>query len=122
MMLSWFRQLDEAKSASEVVAIARDYFAMWSPDEIVLLPESCRPARFRDVTDLEDLHRAAVEEFRKTRATGPEFELLQKLTGFIGRACVRIAQVRDGQQGEEPAAARQPDVKRSGKSAAARGR
>ena len=120
MMLSWFRQLDEARSAAEVVSITRDYFALWSPDEIAQLPDACRPARFRDTTDLDNLYRASVEEFRKTRATGPEFELLQKLTGFIGRACVRIAQLRDeesAQQSDSP----QSEAKRPGKPAAARG-
>ena len=122
MTPSWFRQLDQATSVAEVVAITRDFFALWSPEEIVQLPASCQPARFRDATDLDNLHRSAVEEFRNTRATGPELVLLKKLAGFMGRACMRIAQLNsEAADAAEPEAARQPDPKRTGKPQAARG-
>ena len=119
MTPSWFRQLDQATSVAEVVAITRDYFAMWSPEEIVQLPKPCHPARFRDATDLETLHRCAVEAFRKTRAAGPELELLKKLTGFIGRACVRIAQLNGEAASADESESRQPETRRTGKPEAA---
>lgn len=95
MPKSWFRQVESSQSEGEVVSIARDYFAMWSPGEIGILPPAIRPPHIRDATDLEELNRRAVEAFRETRATGEELELLQRLTGFVGRSCVRIAQLRD---------------------------
>lgn len=94
MPTSWFRQMEGSRSESEVVAIARDYFAMWTPEEIGILPPAIRPPHIRDATDLEELNRRAVEVFRETRATGEELNLLQRLTGFVGRSCVRIAQLR----------------------------
>lgn len=122
MTPSWFRQLDKATSVAEVVAITRDFFALWSPEEIVQLPASCRPARFRDAADVEDLHRRAVEEFRSTRATGSELVLLKKLAGFMGRACMRIAQLNsEAADADEPEAARQPEARQTGKPEAARG-
>ena len=115
MTPSWFRQLDQATSVAEVIAITRDFFALWSPEEIVQLPASCQPARFRDPTDLEDLHRCAVEEFRNTRATGSELVLLKKLAGFMGRACMRIAQLdSEDASAAEPEAARQAQARRPG--------
>lgn len=98
-MASWSGQLDAAKSVSEVVALTRDYFAQWSPEEIALLPGPCRPSRFRDAVDVEELHRSAVEEFRGTRASGEELTQLQKLLAFIARASVTIARLRTA--GEE---------------------
>lgn len=92
-MPSWFRLLDNAQRPSEVVAIVRDYFARWSPEEIALLPVACRPPHIRDVSDVEELHRCAVEAYRSSRATGEALTLLQKLTGFVACATVRIAQV-----------------------------
>ncbi|HUP97718.1 MAG TPA: hypothetical protein VM073_07250 [Usitatibacter sp.] len=88
--------MERAESEEEVVSIVRDYFAMWTPEEISRLPKSCRPARLRDASNLEDLNRWGVEAFRKTRASGQELELLQKLTAIIGRACVHIARLREG--------------------------
>jgi hypothetical protein len=98
-MASWSGQLDAAKSVSEVVALTRDHFARWSPEEIALLPDNCRPSRFRDDVDVEELHRRAVEEFRNTRASGDELAQLQKLMAFIARASVEIARLR---RSEEP--------------------
>jgi hypothetical protein len=117
-MSSWFRQLDNATSANEIVSITRDYFALWTPEEIALLPPACRPPRMRDATDLEQLHRATVGEYRKTRATGDELLLLQKLASFMTRACVRIAQVRKDASG---AADSEPATQNPRKSAAGRG-
>ena len=115
MTPSWFRQLEQATSVAEIIAVTRDFFALWSPEEIGQLPPSCQPARFRDATDLEDLHRCAVEEFRNTRSTGSELVLLKKLAGFMGRACMRIAQLdSDAANAAESEAARQTEARRSG--------
>lgn len=95
MPMSWFRQVENSQSESEVVAVARDYFAMWSPEEIGSLPPAIRPAHLRDATDLEELNSRAVEAFRETRSTGEELKLLQRLTGFVGLSCMRIAKLRD---------------------------
>jgi hypothetical protein len=115
-MSSWQAQMGRAASVDEVVAIVRDYFALWTPEEIALLPTPCQPGRLRDASQIEELNRNAVEAYRNTRATGQALELLQRLTGIVGRACVRIAQLRDAS--EPPVEARQ----NPGKSAAARGR
>ena len=94
-MASWQVQIDNAATADEVLSVARDYFALWSPEELARLPAECRPGRLRDASDLEDLNRAAVDAFRETRAGGEDLELLQKLTAIVGRACIRLAQLRD---------------------------
>ena len=111
MSKSWFRQVENAQSESEVVAVARDYFAMWSPEEMGILPPAIRPPHLRDAVDLEELNRRAVEAFRETRASGEELELLQKLTGFVGRSCVRIAQLREREGG--PTEAHRGDANRN---------
>lgn len=109
MPKSWFHQVENAQSQSEVIAVARDYFAMWSPEEIGILPPAIRPPHLRDATDLEELNRRAVEAFRDTRATGEELKLMQRLTGFVGRSCVRLAQLR----GSDPTEASRADATRN---------
>ncbi len=102
-MPSWFRMLDNAATPAEVVAIVRDYLAMWSPEEIALLPERARPPHVRDSTDVEELHRSAVEAFRKSRASGDALALLRKLTGFVASASVRLAQLHEATAAETEA-------------------
>jgi hypothetical protein len=108
-MISWFRQLESARGPLEVVAIARDYFASWSPRDIARLPDSCRPRKLRDESDIEVLHGHLVEEYRVTRASGDDLRLLQELTSFLVRASMRIADLAGeaskggaGHQGSEP--------------------
>ena len=93
-MLVWYHQIDNAKSELEVVAIARDYFSIWGPREISLLPESIRPGRLRDEQDVEILHGKLIDEYRATLASGEELDALQRMTSFVVRAAIRIAELR----------------------------
>lgn len=95
MAASWFRLLDDARTTTEVVAVVRDYLARWTPEEIGLLPGECRPPHVRDATDIEELHRCAVAAYLESRATDEALALLQKLTDFMARATVRLAQLEE---------------------------
>lgn len=114
MLLSWLQQIDAAKSPSEVVAVARDYLASWTPEELARLPVQCRPGRVKDDQDIDQLlHVNLVEEYGRNRLSGEALAALQRLTSFIVRASVRIAQIRGKEevppgQDEEP-----PSGKRS---------
>jgi len=103
-MLNWFRQLDDARTTDQVIAIARDYFASWTPEELGRLPRDCRPGRMKSERDLEDLHVCVVEEFGRSEATGDDLATLQRLTSFVVRASVRSAQLA----GEDDAAPEPP--------------
>ena len=100
-MLSWLQQIDAAKSPFEVVAVTRDYLASWTPDELSRLPAACRPGRVKDEQDIDQLHVCLVEEYGRNRLKDEALAALQKLTSFIVRASVRIAQL----QGDDESAA-----------------
>jgi hypothetical protein len=97
--LHWFRQIDDANSAREVVAIARDYLATWTPRDLAKLPRECRPGRVKSAGDIEQLHACLVEEYRQSRLAGEELSALQRLTSFVVRASIRLAQF-DGEKPE----------------------
>lgn len=118
-MSSSFKQIDAAKSPHEVVAVIRDYLASWTPDELAKLPVQCRPGRVKDAQDIEQLHMNLVEEYGRNRLAGEALSALQRMTSFIVRASVRIAQLAsehegDGLQDGEPprAAGRRSDAAR----------
>ena len=94
LMSSLFQQIDAAKSSFEVVTITRDYLATWTPDELALLPEQCRPGRIRDEQDIDQLHVRLVEEYGRSRPSDETLAALQRITSFIVRASVRIAQLQ----------------------------
>jgi hypothetical protein len=93
MMTSWYSQLDRAKSVADVVAVARDFLATWTPEDLALLPAACRPGRLRDEQDIEALHGTLVEAYRDSRATGKELDVLQRLTSFIVRTSIRLSEL-----------------------------
>ena len=94
-MVSWFALLDSAKTPAEVLGVARDFMATWTPEELGRLPEACRPGKLRDANDIETLHACLVEEYRRSRATGPALKSLQELTSFFVRSAIRIAEITD---------------------------
>jgi hypothetical protein len=102
-MTSWYRQLDNAKSSLEVVAVARDFMARWSPHDLAQLPDACRLGKLRDETDIENLHALLVDEYRDTRASGEELSSLQELTSFFVRSSMRIAELNGSPEKEEVA-------------------
>jgi hypothetical protein len=93
MITSWFGALERAKTAPEVLHVVRDYFATWTTQELTLLPEHCRPAKVRDEADVEAMHSVLVEEYRNTRVSGVELDVLQRLTSFIVRAAIRLSEL-----------------------------
>jgi hypothetical protein len=95
-MLSWFRQIDDAETPAEVVGVARDYLATWTPAELARLPRACRPGRVKNAQDIEELHVALVEEYRDSRLAGEELSELQQMTSFIVRASIRLARLAGG--------------------------
>jgi len=92
-MVSWFRLLESARNSLEVVGITRDYIATWTPEDIARLPAAVRPGRIRTERDVEELHGLLVEEYRRTRSTGEALEALQKMTSFMVRASIRVAEL-----------------------------
>lgn len=94
-MVTWFRLLENARNPREVVAVARDYLATWTPGELGRLPVAVRPGKLHDERDVEDLHSALVEEYRGTIATGPTLDALQRLTTFMVRAAIRISELSE---------------------------
>ncbi len=114
-MIGWYHLIDNATSSPEVVAAARDYLASWTPQEISLLPERCRPGRtLRDASDIEFLHDIVIDEYRSSHATGEELSRLQELTSFLVRASQRLAEL--GEHNAPPGPGSAPR-RRSGDSA-----
>ena len=109
-MLNWFHQLDRAASVADVVRVTRDYLATWPPETLALLPPECRPGRLKSHEDIDELHARLVEEYRRTRLEGTRLSALQRMTSFIVRASMRIAQLasEEQSQAQEPPAAKSP--------------
>ncbi len=91
MPFSWQDRLDSASTEGDVVNVAKDYVAQFSPQEIESLPELCRPGKFFVANDIADyaflLFRNHCEDKVETAA------LVDKLSGFFSNATIRLSQI-----------------------------
>ena len=89
--LGWQGRLSDAGSADDVVAIARDYLALWSPEELALIPQDLRPAKLVDADDVSGYALALVQA-RMARGTAGE-AVVHKIGNFFGSASLRLSQL-----------------------------
>jgi hypothetical protein len=89
--LGWQGRLNEAATREDVVAIARDYMALWSPDELSCLPPDLRPGKIVDADDVSDCALRLVQA-QMDRGTEAETHV-HKLGGFFSSASLRLAQI-----------------------------
>jgi hypothetical protein len=89
--LGWHGRLNEAVSEEDVVAIARDYMALWSPEELGELPADLRPGKLVDGDDVNGFALALVQA---QMARGTRYEAhVHKMGAFFSNASLRIAQI-----------------------------
>lgn len=100
-VISWQGQLDAATSASDVVAVARDYLATFSPYELAGLPEICRPPS--KLYDGEDITTYAFDLVRHDFEKEPPAvaELVHRLANFFSHASIRLSEIQSRPPGQE---------------------
>ena len=89
--LGWQGRLSEAETADDVVAIARDYLALWSPEELASIPPDLRPGKLVDSDDVNGYALALVQA-QMGRGTAGE-AVVHKMGNFFGSASLRITQL-----------------------------
>ena len=90
-MSTWQDRLDASASEAEVVGVARDFLATFSPYELARLPEGYRP---RKLVDGNDVSAYALTLVRGNCDDGTgAARCLQMLSTFFSRASERISAV-----------------------------
>lgn len=91
MTFSWQDRLDEASTEADVVMVAKDFIAAFTPAEIARLPQECRPGKFFEANDVTSYAFALV---RYTCDEEPETAaLVHKLAHFFSNASTRLSQI-----------------------------
>ena len=89
----WQFQLDGAPTEEEVVAVAKDYLATWTPQELAFLPEDCRPGRIRDGADINAFSFKLAQALCSTAFESSDASYAQRMLSFFAHAAVRISQI-----------------------------
>jgi hypothetical protein len=87
--VGWHSLLHDASTQEAVVALARDYIALWSPEELAHLALDLRPGKLVDADDV------TLYALRLVRAqlAGEADHAVQKMAAFFGSASLRLSQI-----------------------------
>ena len=89
--LSWHGRLNDAVSQEDVVAVARDYVALWAPEELGQMPGDLRPGK---IVDAEDVSAYAFALMQAQMGGGQVAEsVVHKMGAFFSSATMRLAQI-----------------------------
>ena len=91
MPATWQEKLHAAESESEVLHLARNFLATFTPFEISQLPEPCRPRKILDSSDLMEYAFDLVRH-RCDDGVGAEYAA-HRLSAFFSGAASRLAQI-----------------------------
>ena len=97
--LRWQRRLDCASTRADIVSVAKDFVAQYSPEEIHELPWICRPRQFLEANDVTSYAFRIVLNHTKG---GPETAArIHKLASFFSEASIALSRF-----GSEPGGTR----------------
>jgi hypothetical protein len=89
---TWPELLKAARTAREVVDIARNFVASWTPQEVKALPQGCDlPLRFQEPEDVI-LYTFALSQ---ARLAGKENDALSRMWSFFMEASQRAGALMD---------------------------
>ena len=89
--VSWPQRLKSARSEAEVVDIARDFLATFSPYDLARLPEALRPGRLVDGNDVSEFAFTLVRhDHDDSHGTA---RCIYRLTNFFTNASVRLTEL-----------------------------
>lgn len=89
----WRNVLAEAASQDEVLAVVRDYLALWSPEEIARLPAECRPGRMKDDVDVSRWAYCLAAQHCSAQLGDDDDHLVTRMLVFTTQAAMRLAEV-----------------------------
>ena len=94
-MVAWHQIVDTAQSPGEVLGIARQYISSLTADDLVSVPEDCRPAQIRDQSDIDYWNLRLAEELRAIWGTSRDGHMVTELAQFFLHASVRLSRLSE---------------------------
>jgi hypothetical protein len=91
-MNAWFRAIERATTEAEIVAQARDYFALLHPRDLAALPEDVRQIRVDDAGDIPKLRERLEACGAVARARAFDAEKVADLLAYVSRATAKLGE------------------------------
>ncbi len=91
--MAWNKEVRAARDWQELLALARDFVAKLSPEEVATLPPTCREIRIKGTDDLYFWHERLAEEFFARAARGDPTRAHRDLLDFFTMAAERASEL-----------------------------
>lgn len=91
--MSWHKEIRAARNWQELLALARDFVAKMTPDDVVTLPPTCREIRIKGTDDLFFWHERLAEEFFARASRGDPSRAHRELLDFFTMAAERASEM-----------------------------
>jgi len=79
----WQRAAAEARTAQELLNIAREFIATFMPAELASIPEPCRPTRIKGTDDLHHWQQRLAEAYCEGAPRTPPSAAHSRLLSFL---------------------------------------
>jgi hypothetical protein len=100
--MAWNKEIRAARNWQELLALARDFVAKLTPDEVATLPPTCREIRIKGSDDIHFWHERLAEEFFARASRGDPTRAHRDLLDFFTTAAERASEIT-GAAAAEPA-------------------
>lgn len=91
--MSWNKEIRAARNWQELLALARDFVAKLTPEDVATLPPTCREVRIKGTDDLYFWHERLAEEFFARAARGDPSDAHRDMLDFFTVAAERAAEL-----------------------------
>ena len=91
--MSWNKEIRAARNWQELLALARDFVAKLTPEEVVTLPPTCREIRIKGNDDIYFWHERLAEEFFARASRGDPTRAHRDLLDFFTMAAERGSEI-----------------------------
>ena len=69
-MTNWHDRIEDIEDQDDLLALARDYLASWSPEALAMIPDQARPTQVKGTDDLAYWHQRLVDCYCTGAAKG----------------------------------------------------
>ncbi|HET9581152.1 MAG TPA: hypothetical protein VFP44_25225 [Usitatibacter sp.] len=97
--ITWHSLLESSQGEQDVLRVARDFIASFTPHEIELLPASCRPGKLVDGQDVALYgYELTLHRWDEDEAAAP---VIQSFASFFADATEHLARIARQAQGDD---------------------
>lgn len=103
-MKAWHHELLQPLNERGLVSLANDFLASWTPADVAVLPQACRPPRMRTLEDLHYWRHVLADAYCGGEVHGHDIEPFRRMLSFFISASDRAREIQAAREARETGA------------------